>query len=72
MAPSIEAAAGSVVAVKVHGRPAQLVPRGQGPGMPGWFVQAQFEAGTTFTLQAPDAFTQAQVVEFAEQVSYHP
>ncbi len=37
-----------------------------------WFLQAQFDDGTVYVLQVPDAFTQAQVVEFAEQVTYHP
>ncbi|WP_346620857.1 hypothetical protein [Blastococcus montanus] len=63
---------GPVVPVTVHGRPAQLVPVDNGPGTAGWFLQGQFEDGTTFTLQVPDAFTQDQVLEFAEQVTYHP
>jgi hypothetical protein len=32
----------------------------------------EFEDGTTFELQAPDAFTQEQVVEMAEQVTFNP
>jgi hypothetical protein len=32
----------------------------------------QFADGTTFTLQAPEAFTPEQVVEIADQVLYHP
>jgi hypothetical protein len=58
--------------VTVQGRPAALVRVDNGPMDRGWFLQAQFEDGTTFTLQVPDAFTQEQVVEFAEQVTYHP
>ena len=34
--------------------------------------QAQFADGTTFTLQAPEAFTQEQVVQMADQVTYNP
>ncbi|MGY2083538.1 hypothetical protein [Blastococcus sp. SYSU DS0539] len=63
--------AGPVVPVTVHGRPAQLVPVHNGPRATGWFLQAQFADGTTFTVQAPDAFTGEQVVELAEQVTYH-
>jgi hypothetical protein len=35
-------------------------------------LQAQFADSTTFTLQAPEAFTPEQVVEIADQVIYHP
>ena len=58
--------------VTVQGRPAALVRVDSGPRDRGWFLQGQFEDGTTFTLQVPDAFTQQQVVEFAEQVTYNP
>ncbi|CCG01057.1 hypothetical protein [Blastococcus saxobsidens] len=58
--------------VTVQGRPAALVRVDSGPRDRGWYLQGQFEDGTTFTLQVPDAFTQEQVVEFAEQVTYHP
>ncbi|SEL27382.1 hypothetical protein SAMN04515665_110141 [Blastococcus sp. DSM 46786] len=58
--------------VTVQGRPAALVRVDNGPRDRGWFLQAQFQDGTTFTLQVPDAFTQEQVLEFAEQVTYHP
>ncbi|MCF6744913.1 hypothetical protein E9529_11590 [Blastococcus sp. KM273128] len=58
--------------VTVQGRPAALVRVDNGPRDRGWFLQAQFEDGTTFTLQVPDAFTQEQVLEFAERVTHHP
>ncbi|MDK3255111.1 RNA polymerase sigma factor [Blastococcus capsensis] len=58
--------------VMVQGRPAALVRVDNGPRDRGWFLQGQFEDGTTFTLQVPDAFTQEQVLQFAEQVTYHP
>ncbi|TFV45993.1 hypothetical protein [Blastococcus sp. TF02A-35] len=64
---------GPVVPVTVHGRPAQLVLCDAGYlGQRIWYLQAQFEDGTTFTLQVPDAFTQEQVVQFAEQVTHNP
>lgn len=72
VATGIEAPAGPVLPVTVHGRPAQLVPTDHGPGMEGWYLQAQFGDGTTFTVQAPAAFTAQQVVQLAEQVTYHP
>ena len=72
VATGLEAPAGPVVPVTVHGRPAQLVPTDHGPGMAGWFLQAQFEDGTTFTLQVPGSFTEEQVVQMAEQVTYNP
>ena len=37
-----------------------------------WFLQAQFEDGTTFVVQAPGSFTQEQVVQLAESVTYNP
>jgi hypothetical protein len=58
--------------VTVQGRPAALVRVDNGPRDRGWFLQAQFEDGTAFTLQVPDAFTQAQVLAFAEQVTFQP
>ncbi|MGY1988493.1 hypothetical protein ACI792_19945 [Blastococcus sp. SYSU DS0669] len=58
--------------VTVQGRPAALVRIDNGPRDRGWFLQAQFDDGTAFTLQVPDAFTREQVLEFAEQVTYHP
>jgi hypothetical protein len=63
--------------VSVNGRPAQLV-RVEGDLVRdghryrNWWLQAQFEDGTTFVVQAPEAFTQEQVLEFAEAVAYHP
>ena len=58
--------------VTVNGRPAVLVRVDAGPLDRGWFLQAQFEDGTVYELQVPDAFTQEQVVQFAEAVTYHP
>jgi hypothetical protein len=59
--------------VTVNGRPAQLVQVDTGYlDQKGWFLQAQFPSGTTFVVQAPDAFTQEQVVAMAEQVTFHP
>ena len=37
-----------------------------------WFLQARFADGTVYELQVPDAFTQEQVVEPAEQVTTTP
>jgi hypothetical protein len=61
-----------VLPVTVHGRPAQLVRVDGSPLDPGWYLQAQFADGTTFTVQAPEAFTEKQVVEMADQVTYDP
>jgi hypothetical protein len=72
VATSIEAPAGPVVPVTVNARPAQLVATDHGRGMTGWYLQAQFPDGTTFVVQAPGAFTQDQVLEFAAQVTYTP
>jgi hypothetical protein len=68
---------GPVIPVSVHGRPASLVRQDTGYVVDGesltqWFLQAQFEDGTVYELQVPDAFTQEQVVQFAEAVTYHP
>ena len=64
---------GPVIPVSVHDRPAHLILLDSGYlDHRIWFLQAQFADGTTFELQVPEAFTQAQVVEFAEQVTYHP
>ena len=64
---------GPVIPVTVHGTSAQLV-RVQSDflNQEAWFLQAQFEDGTTFTVQAPEAFTQEQVLQMAEQVTYDP
>ena len=64
---------GPVIPVTVQGRPAYLVRLDAGYlDQEMWFLQAQFADGTTFTLQAPEAFTQEQVVEMADQVTYNP
>jgi hypothetical protein len=68
---SIMGPVGPAVDVTVKGRPAVLVRVDNGPMDRGWFLQAQFEDGTTYTLQVPDAFTQEQVLEFAEAVTYN-
>jgi len=62
-----------VIDVQVNGRPAQLVRLDAGTPLDnGWFLQAQFADGTTFVVQAPEAFTQEQVLAFAEQVTHNP
>jgi hypothetical protein len=63
---------GPQLAVTVQGRPGALVRVDNGPVDRGWFLQAQSADGTTFTLQVPDAFTQEQVLQFAEQVTHRP
>jgi hypothetical protein len=63
---------GPIIEVTVNDRPAQLVRTDNGPMDNGWFLQAQFPDGTTFVVQAPGAFTQDQVLEFAAQVTYSP
>lgn len=64
---------GPVAPVTVHGRPAYLVRLDSGYlDQEMWFLQAQFPDGTTFTVQAPEAFTEEQVVEMAGQVTYDP
>jgi hypothetical protein len=64
---------GPVIPVTVHDRPAHLVRLDSGYlDQEIWYLQAQFEDGTTFVLQVPEAFTQEQVVEMAEQVTYNP
>ncbi|WP_299959427.1 hypothetical protein [uncultured Modestobacter sp.] len=70
---SIMGPIGPQLDVTVHGRPAQLVLVDTGYlDQRGWYLQAQFTDGTTFVLQVPDAFTQDQVLEFAEQVTHRP
>jgi hypothetical protein len=61
----LEGPVGPLVPVTVHGRPAQLV-----RVTAGWYLQAQFADGTTFVVQAPGAFAEQQVLEFAEQVTH--
>jgi hypothetical protein len=63
---------GPMLTVTVHGRPAQLVRTDNGPRDRGWYLQAQFADGTTFVVQAPEAFTEDQVVAFADQVTHNP
>jgi hypothetical protein len=64
---------GPVIPVTVHDRPAHLVRLDSGYlDQQIWFLQAQFEDGTVYELQVPDSFTEAQVVELAEQVTYNP
>ncbi len=64
---------GPVVPVTVHGSPAHLVLLDAGYlDERIWFLQARFPDGTVYELQAPDAFTQEQVVAMAEQVTFHP
>jgi hypothetical protein len=62
--------------VIVNGRPAQLVRVDigyvvDGHRYEGWYLQAQFPDGTTFVVQAPEAFTQEQVLELAESVTHN-
>lgn len=62
-----------VLDVPVNGRPAQLVRlQARDAADNGWFLQAQFPNGRTFVVQAPAAFTKAQVLAFAAQVTYTP
>ena len=64
---------GPVIPVTVQGRAASLVRLDAGYlDQEMWFLQAQFADGTTFTLQAPEAFTQDQVIQMADQVTYNP
>ena len=63
--------------VTVNGRPAQLVRVDramvvEGDRVEGWFLQAQFADGTTFVVQAPESFTQEQVLRMAEAVVHNP
>jgi hypothetical protein len=67
---------GPVIELIVNNRPAQLVPvdteyTGPGGGT-GWYLQAQLLDGRTFTVQAPSAFTQQQVLDLAQQVTIAP
>ena len=73
---SIMGPIGPQLDVTVHGRPAQLV-RTEGDFVVdghrflNWYLQAQFEDGTTFVVQAPEAFTEEQVLELAESVTHN-
>jgi hypothetical protein len=70
---SLQSPIGPVIEVTVHGRPAHLIKMDAGYlDQKIWFLQAEFEDGTVYELQVPDAFTQEQVVEMAEQVTYNP
>jgi hypothetical protein len=73
---SIMGPIGPQLDVTVNGRPAQLVRVDigyvvDGHRYEGWYLQAQFEDGTTFVVQAPEAFTQEQVLELAESVTHN-
>ncbi len=73
---SIGGPIGPQLDVTVNGRPAQLVRVDvgyvvDGHRYEGWYLQAQFEDGTTFVVQAPEAFTQEQVLELAESVTHN-
>jgi hypothetical protein len=73
---SIGGPIGPQLDVTVNGRPAQLVRvdigyEVDGHRYEGWYLQAQFENGTTFVVQAPEAFTQEQVLELAESVTHN-
>ncbi len=63
---------GPLMTVSVQGRPAYLVRIDAGGFDKGWYLQAQFADGTTFVVQAPEAFAEDQVVQFAEQVTHNP
>ena len=69
---SVMGPVGPQLDVTVNGRPAQLVAVDLGPVDSGWYLQAQFEDGTTFVVQAPVSFTQEQVIQVAESVVYTP
>jgi len=73
---SIMGPIGPQLDVTVNGRPAQLVRVDvgyvvDGHRYEGWYLQAQFEDGTTFVVQAPEAFTKDQVLELAESVTHN-
>jgi hypothetical protein len=73
---SIMGPIGPQLDVTVNGRPAQLVRVDvgyvvDGHRYEGWHLQAQFADGTTFVVQAPEAFTQQQVLELAESVTHN-
>ena len=55
----------SVEQLTVHGLPAYLLPGSEGT----WYLQASLADGTVFVLQAPEDFTEAQLVEVAEGVT---
>jgi hypothetical protein len=68
---------GPVIPVTVNERPAQMVMtetdyRIGDEWYQQWYLQAQFEDGTTFVLRAPESFTQEQVLQLAETVTFNP
>ena len=65
VATSIEGPTGPMRPVTVNRRPAQLVPTTNG-----WYLQAQFPDGTTFVVQAPASFTEADMLAVAGQVRH--
>jgi hypothetical protein len=70
---SVMGPVGPQLDVSVNDRPAQLVLCESGYlDERIWYLQAQFEDGTTFVLQVPDSFTQQQVLQLAETVTYNP
>jgi hypothetical protein len=74
---SVMGPVGPQLDVTVNGRPAQLVRTESDYVIDGhrylnWYLQAQFADGTTFVVQAPEAFTQEQVLQLAESVTYNP
>ena len=74
---SIMGAVGPQLDVTVNGRPAQLVRTASDYVVDGhrylnWYLQAQFADGTTFVVQAPEAFTLEQVLQLAASVAYNP
>jgi hypothetical protein len=63
---------GPVIPVTVNDRPAHLVQNGGSPLESGWYLQAAFPDGTAFVVQAPEVFTQEEVLAFASQVTFTP
>jgi hypothetical protein len=72
-APDVVAAgAGPGQEVTVHGSPAQLFRLDPGNGYTGWFLQARFPDGTTFTVAVDGDLTAEQVVQIADGVTHTP
>jgi hypothetical protein len=57
--------------VTVNDRPAKIVLVPQGD-FDEWFLAAELDGGALFMVQVPESFTQEQLVEIAEQVTYTP
>jgi hypothetical protein len=57
--------------VAVNDRPAKLVLVDQGD-FDEWFLAGELDGGVLFMIQTPSSFTEDQVVEIAEQVTYTP